>query len=411
LLEVLFVDVQQGDGAIIRTPDRKLMLVDGGEHAMFARALKSLFPSAGDPTTSLDLDALIVTHGDADHFKGLIHVADARDLSDHRELHARALRIYHNGLVKGPGSLSDKDKLGKFEEHSGERYITDLWKDPRTATVKNPSFEDWDDAIDRLEVPGTTEIDRLQYGDDAKFSFLSSSGMEAQVLGPIVEASPVSGSPSVPFFRNEKNSKSSSHTINGHSVVLRLKYENIHILLGGDLNHDAEKRLMNAVDADTTRTLRSEVLKVPHHGSHEYEQHFLNDVNPVVSVVSSGDERASQDYVHPRANLMAALGKASRGPMPLLFCSEGAAFFAHRGMIHPEQHEEKDGELVDIASGKMKPSFRAFERLVYGAVRIRTDGTKLFCAVESAHANIKEAYSMNIDAGGNVTDVRQVKPL
>ncbi|MEH6528302.1 MAG: hypothetical protein V7723_19720, partial [Sneathiella sp.] len=69
------------------------------------------------------------------------------------------------------------------------------------------------------------------------------------------------------------------------------------------------------------------------------------------------------------------------------------------------------GELVDIASGSRKPSFRAFERLVYGAVRMRTDGTKLFCAVESAHANIKEAYSMNIDSGGNVTDVRQEKPV
>ena len=94
-------------------------------------------------------------------------------------------------------------------------------------------------------------------------------------LGPITEPDPVSGNPSLPFLRNAKGSKSSGHTINGHSVVLRVGYKNIHFLLGGDLNHDAEHRIRNAVDNDPLRTLRSEVLKVPHHGSHEYEQIFF----------------------------------------------------------------------------------------------------------------------------------------
>lgn len=411
LLEVLFVDVQQGDGAIIRTPDRKLILVDGGEHAMFARALKSLFPEGGNPATPLDIHALIITHGDADHFKGLIHLADARDKTDHRELHAKVHNFFHNGLVKGPDSLPDGDRLGATVVHGKERYITDLWSDTRNATSKNPSFAKWNDALERMIIPGVTVVDRLEYGDDAAFDFLRSGGVDVQVLGPIVEPNPVTGALSLPFLRNEKNRKTASHTINGHSVILRLKYRNIHFLMGGDLNHDAEHRLRTAIDNDTERTLRSEVLKVPHHGSHEYEQKFLDDVNPVISVVSSGDERASQDYVHPRANLMAALGKASRGPSPLLFSTEVAAFFAHRKWINPEQHKMKNGKLVELSAAQQKPGFRAFERLVYGAVRIRTDGMRLVSAVESAHANIKEAYSMEIDSGGNVKNVEQVKPL
>jgi ribonuclease BN (tRNA processing enzyme) len=411
LLEVLFVDVQQGDAAIIRTPDRQLLLVDGGEHAMIARALKSLFPSGGDPNTPLDIDALVITHGDADHFKGLIHLANARDITDHRELHARVRHYFHNGLVKGPDSLSEKDRFGAIVESGGQRYVTDLWSDPRDATIKNPSFQQWDTALERMIIPGNTVIDRLEYGDDAAFDFLRPGGIDVEVLGPITEPDPVGQQPSLPFLRGPRG-KSASHTINGHSVVLRIGYGNVHFLLGGDLNDDAEHRLRAAVDADVAKTLRSEVLKVPHHGSHEYEQDFLNDVNPVISVVSSGDERASQDYVHPRANLLAALGRASRGPMPLLYSTEVAAFFAHRGWIDPEQHRsDAQGNLTDLPIGDQKPEFRAFERLVYGAVRVRTDGTRVVSAVESAHSNIKEAYSMEVDSGGNVTNVEDVKPL
>ena len=140
-------------------------------------------------------------------------------------------------------------------------------------------------------------------------------------------------------------------------------------------------------------------------------KYFLDDVNPVISVISSGDDNAAKDYVHPRANLMAALGKASRGPMPLLYSTEVAAFFAHRGWINPESHKTEDGEISELSTSEQKPSFRAFERLVYGAVRLRTDGQRLVSAVESAHSNIKEAYSMEIDAGGNVKKVQDVKPL
>lgn len=411
LLELLFVDVQQGDAAIIQTPDRKLLLVDGGEYAMIARALKSLFPHSGKEQTPLDVHALIVTHGDADHFKGLIDIADARDLTDHRKMFAQVHRYFHNGLVKGPSSVSANNRFGNAITRDGERYILDLWTDPRDAIVKNNTFQDWDEALTKMLAPDA-EVDRLEYRKDSAFDFLREGGVNVQVLGPIVEPDPVKGRPSLPFLRTPEGGKSVGHTINGHSAVLRIQYGNVNILMGGDLNHDAEYRVSKVVAEDPDRTLRSEILKVPHHGSHEYDQAFLNEVNPVISVVSSGDENASKEYVHPRANLMAALGKASRGPMPLLFSTEVAAFFAHRGWIDPEQHQTgDDGDLEDLPKSKKKPSFRAFERLVYGAVRIRTDGETIVCAVESANANVKEAYSLVIDIGGNVSHAEPIRPL
>ena len=76
LLEVTFVDVQQGDATIIRTPDRKLIIVDGGEEVFLARILASMFPfkKSANP---LEVDALVITHGDADHFSGLVKLAEA----------------------------------------------------------------------------------------------------------------------------------------------------------------------------------------------------------------------------------------------------------------------------------------------------------------------------------------------
>src|SRR5215207_11721637 len=39
VLQVSFVDVQQGDGALVQTPSGKLITIDGGENQLFARFL------------------------------------------------------------------------------------------------------------------------------------------------------------------------------------------------------------------------------------------------------------------------------------------------------------------------------------------------------------------------------------
>lgn len=61
--------MQQGDAAVIETPGGKTILVDGGDNRLFARYLASRYrgSSAAAPK---DIDLLLVTHGDADHFAG-----------------------------------------------------------------------------------------------------------------------------------------------------------------------------------------------------------------------------------------------------------------------------------------------------------------------------------------------------
>ena len=104
-----------------------------------------------------------------------------------------------------------------------------------------------------------------------------------------------------------KNSLSDSHTINGHSIVLRLTYGNVRFLFGADLNDESEQLLLARARADGT-SLTSEVLKVPHHGSADFSPAILDAIRPVVSVISSGDESGAKEYIHPRAGLVGALG-------------------------------------------------------------------------------------------------------
>ncbi|MCB1037617.1 MAG: competence protein, partial [Acidobacteria bacterium] len=72
VLKLSMVDVQQGDGMILETPGGKVVFIDGGDNKLFARHAAARFlhrkTSAENP---LEVDAILVTHGDADHFDGL----------------------------------------------------------------------------------------------------------------------------------------------------------------------------------------------------------------------------------------------------------------------------------------------------------------------------------------------------
>ena len=424
-LAVTFVDVQQGDAALIRTPAGRHMLVDGGEEVFVARLLASEFPgtTAAEP---LVLDALVVTHGDADHFEGLAELADAASHPvPRKQIHTRLARCFHNGLVKKPERvpdgaggrrrLKDRERFGDPVTEDGQHYIVDLVDDPRTASQPNGPFERWGQALDQMlaspavtagiqHAPGESlpVLARLHAGDDDAFRTFADEGLGVEVLGPVETT--VAGQPALEVLRDPHGGQSASHTINGHSVVLRLVFGKVRLLLGGDLNvSGAEKIVAHAAGRGTTSPLESEILKVPHHGSHEFSNAFLSAVAPVVSVVSSGDENASKEFVHPRANLLASLGRYGRGPEPLVFSTELAAFFAYRGGVQPERHRHRgNGELEDLPASQRRGFFFAFERLRFGTIRVRTDGTRVFVAPESASDRVKEAYAFRVEDDGTI---------
>jgi len=79
--------------------------------------------------------------------------------------------------------------------------------------------------------------------------------------------------------------------LNNESVVVRLACANGSVLFTGDIEQEAEERLVNG------SPLGAGVLKVPHHGSRgSLHELFLRAVNPDVAVVSVG---RSNSYGHP----------------------------------------------------------------------------------------------------------------
>lgn len=413
VLKVNFVDVQQGDGSVIEAPDGTVILVDGGDNQLFARYLAGRFRG-----TSLarpqPIDCILVTHGDADHFAGLPEILESETNGEPRKrLFIKPKRIYHNGIVKRPGTVNgakvkDVEMLGPTKVVDGKTYLTGLETNLLDVPDDqlNEPFKAWKSTLATYHQRSPLLFRRLEFGDKAAFRFFNTDAMSIEVLGPLTTT--VAGKPALPFLGEPPKGPrlgheslnvdddgfkghSASHTINGHSVVFKLSYGGFSYLFAGDLNDQASRYLTREHNAGRVN-LRSEVFKVPHHGSADFSGAMFQAVSPVVSVVSSGDENARKEYIHPRATLMGALGKWSRVPEPLIFVTELVAFFNAEGyskLANPK-----------TAKQKARGEFFGFSRTAFGLVKTRTDGRRLFVYTDSGNVAQKEGYAYALDSSG-----------
>ena len=397
LLKVRFIDVGQGDGAIIETPDDRIVLVDGGEEEHVRRYVNVAY-SHILKTKPLPCAAIVVTHGDADHFAGLTRLAEASRRPDSPMVTAE--RVFHNGLVKRPTPAAGNAKtaFGKSREVGGVFYATELEDDIRKVPDKemNEPFREWAAALKRLAKfsPGM-KVRRVGYGD-TPFDFLETDKLSIKVLGPIVDD--VGGKPALRLLKTPgSHGLSASHTINGHSIVLRLVYGNVRFLFGADLNEESEDRLLTRATSDGA-SLAAEVLKVPHHGSADFTPRMLEAVKPVASVVSSGDENATKEYIHPRAGLVGALGKYSRATVekPLVYVTEMVAFMQRLGTI--EMREVKNGKAAKEATRIVN----AYQKTAFGIVHVRTDGERVLVSTHSGRDDMKESYAFRVSKVGDI---------
>ncbi|WP_066799117.1 ComEC/Rec2 family competence protein [Sphingomonas soli] len=409
LLRLSMVDVQQGDGMILETPGGKRIFIDGGDNKLFARHVAARFRGT-TAVKPLLVDLMLVTHGDADHFEGLNELRKSEtDTRASKRVFVAPKRYYHNGIVKRPGkkpggsTRPELEMLGPTTKVGGVPLVTGLVDDPAALPPgeRNGPFTKWTETLaawePRVQLLTGSPIERrrIDHRSGDAFDFLAEDGVTIEMLGPIAEETPAG--PGLRFLKDPPDdaslmlgtiqasggSWSASHTINGHSIAFRLRYGNVRFLLTGDMNQEAGQRLREALPG---ASLRAEILKAPHHGSADFDMEMLKEVGPVVSMISSGDESKAKEYIHPRATLMAALGKASRGTPAVIFITELAAFFAYRG------------EATD-AGGK---KFVAFERTNFGIVHIRTDGMRVLALTHSGKEGMNEAYRFMVSPNGEV---------
>ena len=91
--------------------------------------------------------------------------------------------------------------------------------------------------------------------------------------------------------------------LNEDSIVLRMRYGGITILLAGDIGETGERRLL-----DIGTELKSHVLKVGHHGDfNASSEEFLSAVRPQAAIISVGTD---DKYSRPKLETLIRLKKA-----------------------------------------------------------------------------------------------------
>lgn len=412
------------------------MLIDGGLERSRQQTGKSgadfvdwkfstdylLWGEQSDATkNAVRLDAMIASHADWDHYGGLRDLIDRDTKSYAEELDSLDVTVeafYHPGLCPqedGIDDLGEKDgdhfvrllgdrasvEKGLSQQPEGEPRIRGFWKTFMSAVAKQKTKDGQPTPVTRLSqksgfLPGFAETD-------------NDSEVVIRVLAPIEED--INGRPGLEDLGDESYNK------NGHSVALRLDYKDRRLLLTGDLNDKSHELIIDsyadrqAFEADWA----SDVAKACHHGSHHVDRRFLEGVQALATVYSSGD---ANSYDHPRAWVLGAsalYGRViedgdNRLKAPLIYSTEVARSIALEGIDqlreydapqsygpeHDDPERTVSGEVTiskwrvvldrDSASAPdlpPAPAVKAMRSLIYGLVNVRTDGKRLLFAVRN----------------------------
>ncbi len=243
-LRVDFLDVGQGDSALITMPTGETLLVDGGGKINFNNTYikregdePELFEpdvaNIGESVVSEFLwekgydsvDYILATHADADHIQGLSDVA-------------KNFKIKSAIFARMP--MEDTDFIDLYE------------------------------VLQKKNIPITkvSQGDILNFGD-----------VKIEVLYPI------------------KDDSTEAISDNNHSIVLRVIYGDRKILLTGDIEKETEAGLIKTPDF-----LQSDVVKLAHHGSRTSStESFVNATNANVAVISVGKDSM---FNHPHEEVV-----------------------------------------------------------------------------------------------------------
>ena len=376
ILEINFVDVGQGDGCHIVTPDDKHFLIDSGGSDNMYRFLKWRFNLKTSKVPPPPF-TVVISHSDSDHYQGFGKIfGKTKEAAQQFNISI----IYHNGMVEASGA--NLDSLGTIVTHNGCKYVTDLCDTPADYDKRVASLEKTGVYINTLNKSSAPK-QALRLGSAPIYD---QAGLKMEVMGPV--PSQINGKDALPVFESNKGK-----TKNGHSIILKLTMGHLRLLLGGDLNTESEYHLIrhfsNIDIAEIKKQLKSksmdeakraalqspieesilkarkelgvDIAKSCHHGSADFTSEFLRVLNPIATIISSGDD---EPHTHPRPDTLGTIGKHSRGERSLIFSTELARSgkeFVELDKIDPEKKKERTVT-------------------VYGMINVRTDGEKVIIA-------------------------------
>jgi beta-lactamase superfamily II metal-dependent hydrolase len=392
LLEVYVIDVGQGDGVLLKTPDGSWHLIDGGVEnakqmtkkgaANFVRwkFLEDLREE------KVALANVVLTHADADHYGGLVDLLSGW-LPFHGPFAVEVGSFLHNGL----GRFSSRPALGRtrggrvgtfpFDGGLGRDadFVIELLDGLETFSSPPRELQSGYARLAEAVARRAGSARRVSHRDGHLPGYGPGEGdVTIRVLGPVLE--------SIGFgYRGLRVLGSDSVTLNGHSVVLRLDYGQASILLTGDLNTPSQRLLLACHGPEAFSV---DVAKACHHGAEDVHLDFLRALQARATVISSGD---NENYAHPRPALMGAsarYGREARGRTrnevlpPLVYSTELARSIrlAYALSLRPGLLDDAEVELPSERWRFRRLSYTPVSTdLVYGLVNVRTDGEHVLC--------------------------------
>lgn len=247
--ELHFVDVGTGDATIIDMQDREI-IIDGGN---YVNDLHDYVHDTGIVDGPIEL--AIVTHSDSDHWKGFVR------------------------LLGFDGAGSDPRTLLEFWEPGYDRDCNPLTN--YNTFIQN--VRTMVGAAHFLRPLSVTHTPAVVSGTPQSFTDPTLPGVTFTVLS--AESAPTG--------------PSCAYTINNASIVLKIEINGVTLLFTGDENGKnretagtenpryVEQSLL-ALEAQHPGTLKSDLLKVPHHGSETANtQAFIDAVDPRFAIISA----------------------------------------------------------------------------------------------------------------------------
>lgn len=431
LLSLYQIDCGQGDAALLHLPDDRWLMIDGGPPREMSNSGKIASDFLGwkifvdqswrqefNVGGGFRLDAVVCTHPDADHYGGLVEVAGMAQAGK-----LTIGTVFHCGLARYSGTataFANGAGFGQLGPVAGnplpDAYLTtlldgfaDVKKFGKTQSGRawklTGDYGDWLKQLASLQGKGVDKLQRVDYTVGALPGFAPGAPGTAsiKVLGPIVE--PWNGKPALRYLdgANKSDMASPSLTRNGHSVVLRVDFSQMRLLMTGDLNFRSQALLLSKLPA---AEFNCHVAKACHHGSEDISWKFFQAIAPLATLFSSGD---CESYTHPRAKalaLSAAFGRLrTEGRQsflgleeevyvaPLIYSTElsRSVRLQDVGVVTDANQTPVTGaQIAPRKAGTSQPDLRQIraanrwllgDDMVYGLINMRTDGNKVLLAV------------------------------
>jgi competence protein ComEC len=180
-----------------------------------------------------------------------------------------------------------KKKIRKIDTLVLTHPDPDHFKGLNFIASKFPIGQFWDNGVQTnsepyLQLKKTLDGRKIKKGslhDETPLQIIN--GVEISILNP-------------PVFNATQRKDRNLLDFNNSSLVMKLRFKNVSVLLTGDIGKEAEGRMLRK-----GCSLRADILKVPHHGSPSSSSSlFLEKVKPSYAILSVG-ERNIGKLPHP----------------------------------------------------------------------------------------------------------------